>query len=343
MKYLRIYLIIIFLTLFSITYAQPVIWEEDFSSNPGTWNLDQNWSITSGNLQLSWTPTVAPYDLSAISPQIQLPNNVSDLEVIQYVNEYSTNEGEYCEINLLYNQSTVTLWSFEMNGQDWGVNGGSEFITSLSDYGGETVQLEFRGYGSSTYNFNYWYIYNVAITAALDHDLAAVGISGPSSCNVGDLTNWSVTVKNTGMNPESNFTVKLMKEGEELLASQTINSTLSPNETHTEDFTWTPPTDEATYLYGKVEISGDEFEGNNETGYHNLNIYPQNAPLILIWDNDNNSGVSNPDFSGEIPCQQFLQMAFDNNNVMYETNTSLPSDLSVYDAIFVTLGVFCVG
>jgi len=343
MKNLKIYLFITFLLIVSIANAQSIIWEEDFETNPGTWNLDQNWSITNDMLQLYWSPTISPYDLSATSPSISLPDNVGDLQALQYISEYSTNQGEYCEINILHDQTSTTIWSYELNGQNWGNSGGTEFTYSLYDFAGMEVQIEFRSYGTSTYNFNSWDIYNVAITAALDHDLAAMDISGPSSCNVGDETDWSVTVKNTGMNPESDYTVKLMKEGEVELASQTVSASLVPDEEYTQDFTWIPSGDEATYLYGKVEMSGDEFTGNNETGYHNINIYPENAPLILVWDNDNNSGVSNPDLPGETPCEQFIQLALDENNAMYETTPSLPSDLSTYDAIFITLGIFCVG
>ncbi len=106
-KYTVLLILLFFITI--PLYAQSIIWEEDFETNPGTWTMDQNWSIQSGALMLSWTPTVAPYDLSAISPPINLPSNVGDLIVSQFIDEYLTNNGEVANIELIHPGGTTIL------------------------------------------------------------------------------------------------------------------------------------------------------------------------------------------------------------------------------------------
>jgi len=67
------------------------------------------------------------------------------------------------------------------------------------------------------------------------------------------------------------------------------------------------------------------------------------AQTILIWDNDNNSDFLDPEGAGYVGCEYGIQQALTANNLNYSTVSSLPADLSIYDVIFVTLGIYCVG
>jgi len=133
-----------------------------------------------------------------------------------------------------------------------------------------------------------------------------------------------------------------MKEGEEELGSVDITTPIDVGEEVSVDLSWTPVIAEVTYLYGKVELVGDEFPGNDTTPELTVNVYPIGVVNALIWDNDNYSYVNNPD-TGTLDCEQFLEMALDANNIAYETVSVLPTDLSAYDIVLVTLGVYCVG
>jgi len=329
--------IMIFLFTNSFVYAQSIIWEEDFEIDPGTWTLDQNWSITGGALRLSWSPTVAPYDLSAISPPINLPDNVGDVIVTQYIDEYSTNSGEVAQIEIIHGGGTDVLWSFDLVGINWGSQGGQNISFSLYPYGGQEVQLVFRSFGGSTYNINYWYIYNVAINASLDHDLAANGITGDDVLNIGQEGTWTVTVKNTGLNTENDYVVSLMREPGIMLQSTQVTDPIAPNAEINFSFNWTFDIDEVAQLYGQVDLPGDEFIDNNHTGLYQVNIYPPDPIQVLVWDNDNNSDI------GNVGTEVFLEDALSANNILYDTYTYLPTDLSSYDAILVALGIYCVG
>ena len=337
MKKQFVILLILFFFINIPLCAQSIIWEEDFETNPGTWTLDSNWSIQNGALQLSWSPTVAPYDLSATSPFINLPSNVGDLIVSQFIDEYSINTGEVANIEIVLPGGPTILWSFDLVGTNWGYTGGKDISFSLFPYAGQQVQIKFRSYGGSTYNFNYWYIYNVAINASLDHDLAATDISGNNILNVGQQGLWHVTVKNTGLNTESSYDVSLMREPGVVLGTTSVSAPIDHDQQIIYDFNWTPDINEVVELYGHVDLSGDEFFDNNTTNPFQVNIYPDDPINVLVWDNDNNSDIDG------IGTQVFLEDALTANNVTQDTYTYLPADLSPYDAIFVALGIYCVG
>ncbi len=67
------------------------------------------------------------------------------------------------------------------------------------------------------------------------------------------------------------------------------------------------------------------------------------AQSILIWDNDNNSHFLDPEGAGYVGCEYGIQQALSTNGVSYSTVSNLPGDLSSYDVVFVTLGIYCVG
>ena len=336
-------LLILMLIIYStLLHSQQIIWEETFDTNPGTWTLDQNWEIIDGTLTLSWSPIITHYDLSAISPVISLPSgSVYECIATQYFQVYSAVD-EIAEISILYDGQEEVLWDWELIQGNWGVLGGQDLALSITAYAGEDVQFKFHSDGASTYNFDYWIIYNLAITESLDHDLCGFSIDGPSSCIINQEETWTVTVKNTGLNVEDDYTVKLMKEGEVELGSVAVTTHLAPGEYASFNFNWTPAIAEYTYLYGKIELQGDEFPGNDITTELTVNVYPEDVVHALIWDNDNYSELENPDLSGPLGCEKFLETALDINNIMHETVIGLPSDLSSYDVVLVTLGVFCV-
>ena len=67
------------------------------------------------------------------------------------------------------------------------------------------------------------------------------------------------------------------------------------------------------------------------------------AQSILIWDNDNNSDFLDPEGAGYVGCEYGIQQALAANGLSYSTVYTLPADLSIYDVVFVTLGIYCVG
>jgi hypothetical protein len=64
---------------------------------------------------------------------------------------------------------------------------------------------------------------------------------------------------------------------------------------------------------------------------------------VLIWDNDNNSDFIDPEGSTYVGCEYKIQQALTANGITFTTVSALPADLSSYDVVFVTLGIYCVG
>ena len=67
------------------------------------------------------------------------------------------------------------------------------------------------------------------------------------------------------------------------------------------------------------------------------------AQQVLIWDNDNNSDFLDPEGTGYVGCEYKIQQALTANGITHTTVSTLPADLSGYDVVFVTLGIYCVG
>jgi urease beta subunit len=147
---------------------------------------------------------------------------------------------------------------------------------------------------------------------AIVNDLGCLNISGNTTPNIGTATPYTITVKNLGTTVQSDYTVKLMKEGGVLLSSVpgvTINSL------QTLDFTinWTPTETGATYIYGEVEMIGDEIAANNQSPHLNVNVYPVGTAAITV-------GTGNS--TGRMP------MDFHYKNSLFET-IYLASELNI--------------
>ena len=67
------------------------------------------------------------------------------------------------------------------------------------------------------------------------------------------------------------------------------------------------------------------------------------AQQVLIWDNDNNSDFLDPEGTGNVGCEYKIQQALTANGITFTTVSIPPGDLSGYDVVFVTLGIYCVG
>lgn len=322
--------------------AETIFWEESFDTDPGTWILDSNWSISNGYMRLYYYPVVSDYDLSAVSPVIQLPENVSDLIVTQYLNVF-TIEDEVAQIILIHSEGSEVLWDYEMSLGNWGNYTGTEIIFPLQNYGGQEIQLQFRSFGESTWNFNSWDIFNLSITAMLDNDMAASDLEGPNKLQPGESGTWSVEVRNNGILAQDTFSVELYKYGAELIGSETFTQTLNSGETLSVDFTWIPEEPGNTCVYAEVFLENDENLPNNVTDSSYLRVSQDDDLNVLVWDNDNFSAFIHPETDLYTGCEQGITEALDLNGIDYELQSVLPLELDNFDIIFVTLGLYCLG
>ena len=163
---------------------------------------DGNWMWSPGYAYLSWSPSVPNYDMSLISPEISLIGVVWDLVVKMYINDYSSDTGEIMEIWVIHDTGETLIFEWDLDSNDdWGVPGGSNWSYDMSQFTGQTIQLKFRSCGGDTYNFNYWYIYDVLINLSwIPPDYGALeGIVIDSDCD--PIEGVRVTADNADYNP----------------------------------------------------------------------------------------------------------------------------------------------
>ncbi|MBN2829055.1 MAG: hypothetical protein JXR56_01910 [Candidatus Cloacimonetes bacterium] len=63
---------------------------------------------------------------------------------------------------------------------------------------------------------------------------------------------------------------------------------------------------------------------------------------ILLWDNDNYSSFLEPGGEFFVGCEFALGRALINNGINYTETAVLPGNLNQYDAVFVSLGIYCL-
>ncbi len=111
------------------------------------------------------------------------------------------------------------------------------------------------------------------------NDLACLTITGSATPSVNSPTTYAITVKNNGTATQTDYTVKLMKEGGVLITS-VPGTSIASLQTATFNLSWTPTAVGTTYLYGVVELAGDEIATNNQTG--NLTVQVMEAGLTVV-------------------------------------------------------------
>lgn len=343
----RIFYLLIMVLLFQIPLmSQTVVWEENFNVPPSGWSLEGNWSFTVGNMNMYYSPVVVNYDFSAISPLITIPENAGDLTVSQFLQIYQYSVStEECEISIIVDGDETVVWNYSCINGDWGIEGGEDISFSLADYAGEDIQVKFRTWGPTTDAWWGWYVYSMSISKFFDNELSAVEVTGPNNLYTNQMGTWDVEIKNIGLQPQSDFTVKLFdyKTGFEL-GSVNVTDVLNAGESGFYSFDWTPGSVYNTCLYGTVILEGDEFEGNNKTKGYFLRIETDVEYKVLVWDNDNNeNAIINPETGQHEQCYVGLINALDDAGISYDLFTFLPTDLTQYDIIIATMGCYCLG
>jgi len=339
-----IYLLLL-LMLFKLPIsAQTPAWTEDFTTGDA-WTLDENWTIADGKMQFYWSPSITNFDLSAISEPITLMENAQELIVIQYLDAFGASApSEEAEIIIVTEEEEVLLWEHLLSSGNWGQANGTELVLDISEFAGQEVQFKFRTHGPSTFEWNWWDIFKLEMTVMLENDLTITAIDGPRVMNLEETAEWNLDVKNLGSISQTDFTLKLFsfKSGD-MIGALDISEAISPGQTITYTFEWTPTVAHNTALYGLVVNEGDEFENNNVSKSHFVRVSPNIEYDILVWDNDNSiETITDPEQGDLIQPSTGLTRALEAAGLNYDFCTSLPDDLFTYEVLFGTMGCYCV-
>ncbi|MCF8404828.1 MAG: hypothetical protein K9H58_12830 [Bacteroidales bacterium] len=340
----KIFLLIILITILKLPgFCQTVIWQEDFATSQG-WFLQDNWTIELGKMEFYWSPSISNFNQSALSPMISIGDNVDELIITQNLDVFSGTGDEFAEIAMLTATDTTAIWEYNLLEGTWGAFNGTEISFPMEAFSNQEVRIRFRTYGLSTFNWNWWDVFEIKLTSNFNNDLCVHNISGPGKINILQEETWTVDVKNLGLNSMSNYTVKIFdyKTGD-ILGSILETDELSPGDLRSYDFSWMSYAAYNTVLYGAVVSADDQFSTNNSSKAHFLRITEDIPINILVWDNDNGiQTVTCPEQGDQITPAIGLTRALVSAGLDYDYYTYLPDNLDTYDIVFATMGCFCL-
>ena len=111
------------------------------------------------------------------------------------------------------------------------------------------------------------------------NDLGAIAINGNVLPNQDSPTQYLVTIRNNGVNTQTNYQVKLKdSDGTELVS--VAGPAIESLEVVDVALTWTPAELGTIGIHGEVVLDGDEIAGNNQTG--TLYVEVQESGMIIV-------------------------------------------------------------
>ncbi len=120
---------------------------------------------------------------------------------------------------------------------------------------------------------------------SINNDLGALSVTGNTTPSAGTISNYVVTIRNNGAVAQSTYQVKLMREGNVEIAS-VAGTPIQPQTTATFTLPWTPATAGATYLFGKVVLTGDQIPANDISPNLNVTVQPAGVQAVTIGAGD---------------------------------------------------------
>jgi hypothetical protein len=162
----------------------------------------------------------------------------------------------------------------------------TEYVVSFVTYAGTGNFIAFKHGNAGT--FQGIYIDNVTIEVIPQNDLAALTVTGNATPSVGMASEYTINLFNWGTNPQSAYTVKLYKEGD-VEVGTIAGPTINPGMTGQAQITWIPSTQGVTYLYGKVELEGDQNSLNDQTSNLSVSVQAAGTLVVTIGDGSQNA------------------------------------------------------
>ncbi|MBN1971609.1 MAG: carboxypeptidase regulatory-like domain-containing protein [Candidatus Delongbacteria bacterium] len=253
------------------------------------------WSITWANISGGITINTTYQPGSVMDIEFVLDLNSVDDEGACYI-ELTFPEGIIptgTPVSITGNGSYLEFWGFYENYVYWGGGMGIPDLGVLAPNGdpyvfscqaiispmvtgtqqiGYVVAGEMMGgshvFGGST-----------LMDQSMEFDMKAVSITGNDSPTVGITETYEITIENNGSMTAAAYMVELYKQAGILIGSVTGNP-VAPGESITLEIDWTPELQEATYIFGKVNLVGDLNPSNDLT--QNLNVFPQAQQTISV-------------------------------------------------------------
>lgn len=340
-----IYLLILLFALQWPAFPQTTVINEDFENDLIDWQFEGNWFHEPGYIFMYYHPVTYDYDFWVISQEIDIPASGGDLIINHFIDVYTTNvTNEKCEISIIHNGEESLVWEYALSQGPWGTIFGTDMLIPMDEFIGETIQIKMRSYGAQSNALWGWFIFNINLTTFFDHDLAAMQLIGPGSLNPNQNGTWQLSVKNQGLLPATDFTVRLFsyKENEEL-ASTTYSGTIEHGQTTNIPISWNTDVLQNTVVYTVIDDVSDQYFKNDQSKGQFVRISPEQDFTVLLWDNDNGiETVTNPETGTPQQPNIGIEKALQAAGIQYQKFSNLPANLGQYDVILVTMGCYCL-
>ncbi len=129
-----------------------------------------------------------------------------------------------------------------------------------------------------------------ASICAQANDLAATAVTGNTILTYGMPTCFTVTITNTGTNPQSNYLVKLFKtDNTEITAMP--GPSINPNEEVQVVLGWIPNPQGNAHICGKVVLTGDENNLNDQTPIFNVVVISGGSIVCTVGNGSEQSAM----------------------------------------------------
>ncbi len=283
------------------------LWDE-FSDSVGTCIYARFWSWSDGNAEL-------------VSPPIALTGN-ADL-LFKWSHHYNdTYPNDAFEVSISTDQTNWNVvWSiagdqFE-SGDGAGNTAPGTFVQetiNIDTYSGQTIYVKFdgiSGYGPNLYLDDV----SVNITTPPNDDLTAITVFGNTTPMVGSPSDYTISVRNNGLNTQSTYDVKLMLAPDTEIGS-IAGTTIAHDQISDFVITWTPQAgmEGAQSIFGKVVLANDEAPGNDASASLPINVQASQTG-IQGYVRDING---NPLFNAQVLIEDLQTVQYTANNGFYQ-------------------------
>ncbi len=145
-----------------------------------------------------------------------------------------------------------------------------------------TMQIGWEFQGDSE-EINSWDFDDVIVESVANNDLVALSVKGNLTPSVGFPSGYRVLVYNNGLNTQTDYVVRLMKDdGSEIASIDGVE--LSFGEKELFAFSWIPDEEDLGEhkVYAFVDLPNDQEPGNNYTQNLNITVHPDDVLMKTI-------------------------------------------------------------
>jgi hypothetical protein len=168
----------------------------------------------------------------------------------------------------------------------------TEYVVPFNAYTGTAQTIAFKhGLGGTGRSL---YLDDMMLELIAANDLAATAITGNSTPTLGQPSTYTVSILNWGTNPQSTYEVKLFEVATpaDIEIGSAPGIQVNPGITVQVPVTWTPASEGTHTIYGKVVLTGDQNNLNDQTG--NLSVLVQPAGSLAYTVGDGSQDARTP-------------------------------------------------